>query len=47
MLGFKSFWTAQIVLGGIEVVHMIKKKQLKTRDNSAQTVSEQFYSLAS
>ena len=25
MLGFKSFWTARIVLAGIELVHMLKK----------------------
>ncbi len=47
MLGFKSFWSAQTVLAGIEVVHMIKKKQLKPRGTRVQTVSEQFYSLAS
>jgi len=25
MLGFKSFWGAQIVIAGIEVMHMIRK----------------------
>jgi hypothetical protein len=28
MLGFKSFWTVRIVLGGIVVVNMLRKDQL-------------------
>ena len=45
MLGFKSFRCARILLGGIEVAHMISKGQMK--DNGArQTFAEQFYSLA-
>ena len=45
MLGFKSFRCARILLGGIEVAHMIAKGQMK--DNGArQTIAEQFYSLA-
>ncbi|WP_429322906.1 IS6 family transposase [Paraburkholderia sp. GAS448] len=45
MLGFKNFRCARILLGGIEVAHMIAKGQMK--DNGArQTVAEQFYSLA-
>lgn len=47
MLGFKSFWTARVVLGGVELVHMIKKGQLKTSKKiSALSSAEQFYSLA-
>ena len=47
MLGFKSFETAQDTLIGIELMHMIKKKQLmvKTGDEGL-TTAEQFYSLA-
>ncbi|MGF6766162.1 putative transposase [Paraburkholderia sp. GAS33] len=45
MMGFKNFRCARIVLGGIEVMHMIRKGQMKsTRKN--QTAAEQFYSLA-
>uniref|UniRef100_UPI003BEECAC3 IS6 family transposase n=1 Tax=Burkholderia arboris TaxID=488730 RepID=UPI003BEECAC3 len=45
MMGFKDFRCARIVLGGIEVMHMIRKGQMKaTRKN--QTPAEQFYSLA-
>jgi putative transposase len=29
MLGFKTFRCARILLGGIELMHMIKKGQLK------------------
>src|ERR671922_842705 len=47
MLGFKSFEAAQDTLVGIELMHMIKKKQLmvKTGDEGL-TAAEQFYSLA-
>jgi transposase-like protein len=45
MLGFKNFRCARIVLGGIEVAHMIAKGQMK--DNSVrQTPAEHFFSLA-
>uniref|UniRef100_UPI003BEEE573 IS6 family transposase n=1 Tax=Burkholderia arboris TaxID=488730 RepID=UPI003BEEE573 len=45
MMGFKDFRCARIMLGGIEVMHMIRKGQMKaTRKN--QTPAEQFYSLA-
>jgi hypothetical protein len=44
MLGFKSFRCARIILGGIEIMHMIVKVQMK--DGSiAQTPAQQFYSL--
>ncbi|MGP0690226.1 IS6 family transposase [Priestia aryabhattai] len=36
MLGFKSFRTAKIIVSGIEVMHMIKKKQTHQRVTSAQ-----------
>ena len=45
MLGFKNFRCARILLGGIEVAHMIAKGQMK--DNGARQIpAEQFYSLA-
>ena len=28
MLGFKSFWSARIILAGIETMHMIRKGQM-------------------
>ncbi len=43
MLGFKTFRCARILLGGIELMHMIKKGQIT---GSGQTAAEQFYSLA-
>ena len=47
MLGFKSFRTARIVLGGIEVVHMLRKGQLASAAGDAQmTAAEAFNSLA-
>ena len=47
MLGFKSFEAAQDTLVGIELMHMIKKKQmvLEARDEGL-TAAELFYSLA-
>ena len=46
MLGFKSFWSARCTIAGIEVMHAIRKGQLRTSDNESQTLTEQFYSLA-
>jgi len=46
MLGFKSFWTARCTIAGIEVMHMIRKGQLKTVEKASQTPAEQFYALA-
>ncbi|KVN35621.1 IS6 family transposase, partial [Burkholderia ubonensis] len=45
MMGFKDFHCARILLGGIEVMHMIAKGQMKVVHKS-QTAAEQFYSLA-
>jgi putative transposase len=45
MLGFQTFRCARILLSGIELMHMIKKGQLKD-SWSSQTSAEQFYSLA-
>ncbi|MEA3097664.1 MAG: putative transposase [Caballeronia mineralivorans] len=46
MLGFKSFRCAHIILGGIELVHMIAKGQMKSDDGRHRSVAEQFYDLA-
>jgi putative transposase len=47
MLGFKSFEAAQDTLSGIELMHMIKKKQLRVETGDEDfTAAEQFYSLA-
>ena len=47
MLGFKSFNAAQDTLVGIELMHMIKKKQLMVEaGDEGRTAAEQFYALA-
>ena len=48
MLGFKSFAAAQNTLVGIELMHMIKKRQMVRRGGRREgiTAAEQFYSLA-
>ena len=46
MLGFKNFHAAQRTLGGIEVMAMIKKGQMKTSVRGKQTPAEMFYALA-
>ena len=45
MLGFKKFRCARILLGGIEVMHMIAKGQMEN-GGIDQTPAEQFYSLS-
>ena len=45
MLGFKTFRSARILLGGIETMHMIRKHQLAD-SGSAASVAQQFYLLA-
>ncbi|WP_429496249.1 IS6 family transposase [Paraburkholderia youngii] len=45
MLGFKKFRCARILLGGIEIMHMIVKGQLNMAA-LVQTPAQQFYSLA-
>jgi transposase-like protein len=47
MLGFKAFDAAQATLVGIELMHMIKKRQLVVEEgNEGRTAAELFYSLA-
>src|SRR5437763_2358832 len=47
MLGFKSFEAAQGTLVGIELMHMIKKRQMVVEEGAeGRTAAELFYSLA-
>jgi putative transposase len=47
MLGFKSFAAAQDTLAGIELMHMLKKRQLVVEEgDEGLTAAEQFYALA-
>ncbi len=47
MLGFKSFEAAQGTLAGVELMHMIKKRQLMVvAGDEGLTAAEQFYALA-
>jgi transposase-like protein len=45
MMGFKDFRYARIILSGIEVMHMIRKGQMKTAKGISPSAAEQFYSL--
>jgi putative transposase len=48
MLGFKSFEAAQCTLAGVELMHMIKKRQMVVEGgDEGCTAAEQFYALAS
>jgi putative transposase len=44
MMGFKSFWSAAVPLAGIELMHMIRKGQLKAA--ARVRPARQLYSLA-
>jgi hypothetical protein len=47
MLGFKAYEATQSTRIGIELIHMIKKRQLVVEDGAEDlTAAEQFYSLA-
>ena len=46
MLGFKSFWSARIIISGIETMHMICKGQMDCPEGSTMSAAQQFYSLA-
>jgi len=47
MLGFKDFHCARVILSGIEVMHMIKKGQMKCTNKTPLSAANQFYSLVS
>jgi MFS family permease len=44
MLGFKAFWSAAIIIPGIEIMHMIRKGQLRSAGKLRP--AQQFYALA-
>jgi putative transposase len=44
MMGFKAFWSAAVTLAGIEIMHMIRKRQLRAAGKLRP--AQQFYSLA-
>jgi transposase-like protein len=46
MLGFKSMNNARVILGGIEMVHMMRKGQAKYACNQQLSLAEQFEHLA-
>ncbi len=46
MLGFQSVASARVILGGIEMVHMMRKQQAKYVCNSQPSLAEQFDLLA-
>jgi putative transposase len=46
MLGFKSFRCACVILGGVEIMHMIRKGQLRSNAGSSLSATREFYSLA-
>ncbi|MBU6529248.1 IS6 family transposase (plasmid) [Methylocystis sp. MJC1] len=46
MLGFKSFRSARTTLQGIELMHLINKRQMISNAGENLSVAEQFYSLA-
>ena len=46
MLGFKSFRSAQAVLAGIELMHMIRKGQFMMDGGDGMSFADQFYMLA-
>jgi putative transposase len=47
MLGFKDFDWARVTLSGIELIHMIKKGQMKCSDKVPLSAAQQFCSLVS
>jgi transposase-like protein len=46
MLGFKSTTTAEIILSGIEMVHMMRKRQARFAYNPRPSIAQQFGILA-
>jgi putative transposase len=44
--GFKSFRCARVILGGIELMQLIAKGQMKSDGGRRRSVAEQFYDLA-
>jgi transposase-like protein len=46
MLGFKSVDSARVILGGIELIHMMRKQQAKYACCQRLSLAEQFHRLA-
>jgi hypothetical protein len=46
MLGFKSDQSARIILGGIEMIHTMRKQQAKDARNTQPSLAEQLNLLA-
>ena len=46
MLGFKSVDIARVILGGIELIHMMRKGQAKYAGNAQLSLADQFKRLA-
>lgn len=46
MLGFKSMASAEVILPGIEMVHMMRKRQARFAYNPRPSIAEQFEILA-
>jgi putative transposase len=46
MLGFKSFEAAQSTLTGIELMYMLRKRQMAGDEGAGRSAAEQFYALA-
>lgn len=46
MPGFKSITSARFILDGIEMVHMIRKRQARFAYNPCPSISDQFEILA-
>ncbi|MBD2748856.1 IS6 family transposase [Microvirga sp. BT688] len=46
MLGFKSADSARVILGGIELIHMLRKQQANYACNQQLSLAEQFHLLA-
>jgi putative transposase len=46
MLGFKSADNARVILGGIELIHMLRKQQAKYACNQPLSLAKQFHLLA-
>jgi putative transposase len=45
IMGFKDFCCARIILSGVEVMHTIRKRQMKSAKGTSPSAPEQFYSL--
>jgi putative transposase len=46
ILGFKSFWSARILVAVFETLHMINSGELNFPVSATRSAADQFYSLA-